>query len=233
LDPLYQIKVTCSCCEATFQTSRVRPSLKRAIRSDTDFCSYFKSVNPDFYVVRVCPLCGFASTENFNEDLSQRQKSAFRDKIGHQWQLKDYGGERTEAEALECYKLSLLSAQAVGERSRVVAGILHHIAWLYRYQGKIDQELRFLGFALEAYINVFETERDSFSNARLLYLVGELHRRLGRFNEAVRWFGRVISDKSIVDAAMIRASREQWQLIREEMTGQGMDLPVEMSQSGA
>jgi uncharacterized protein (DUF2225 family) len=211
----------------------VRPSLKKAIKTDTDFCSYFKSVNPDYYVVRVCPYCGFASTENFAEKMSEKQRAAYFDKLGSQWKHRDYGGERSAAEAMECYKLSLVSAQAIGEKERVIAALLHHIAWLYRYEGKTEQESRFLQFALDAYVRVYETENVPVSHARLMYLIGELNRRLNNFHEAVRWFGRVIHDKNIVDAAMIRASREQWQLLREEMTGRGMELPEEMQQNGA
>ncbi|WP_123039407.1 DUF2225 domain-containing protein [Cohnella candidum] len=231
MDPLYQITVQCACCEASFKTSRVRPSLKRAIRSDSDFCSYFKTVNPDYYVVRVCPFCGFASTENFADKLNSKQKEAYYEKIGNHWAAKDYGEERTEQEAMECYKLSLLTAQTVGESIRVIAGLLHHIAWLYRYQGNKEQENRFLAYALDAYIKVFETERDSLSNARLMYLIGELNRRLRNYHEAVRWFGRVINDKKIMDAGMIRASREMWQAVREEMTNGGLDLPEEMNEN--
>ncbi|XID95825.1 DUF2225 domain-containing protein [Paenibacillaceae bacterium WGS1546] len=232
MEPLFQIKVNCICCEQSFQTSRVRPSLKRAVRADTDFCSYFKTVNPDYYVVRVCPFCGFASTENFAERLNEKQKADYYAKIGSMWKQRDYGGERTAADAMECYKLSLVSAQTVGEKDRVVAALLHHIAWLYRYEGNKEQEDRFLRFALDAYVRVYETESASISNARLMYLIGELNKRLGDYHEAVRWFGRVIHDKKIMDAAMIRASREQWQHIREEMTGRGLELPEEMRQSG-
>lgn len=233
MDPLFQIKVQCSCCESSFQTSRVRPSLKKAVKTDSDFCSYFKEINPDYYVVRVCPYCGFASTENFREHLLDKQKKAYYEKMGNQWQHRDYGGERTEADAMECYKLSLLTAQTVGEKDRIIAGLLHHIAWLYRYQGNVAQENRFLRFALGAYVSVFEKERESLSNARLMFLIGELNRRLGEYREAVKWFGRIIHDRSITDSAMIRASREQWTNIREAMTGQGLELPEEMQQSGA
>lgn len=232
MEPLYQIKVTCGCCDSVFHTSRVRPSFKKPVKTDTDFCAYYKTVNPDYYVVRVCPSCGFASTENFGERLTDRQKQAYNEKIGNQWQKRDYGGERGAPEAMASYKLSLLSAQAIGEKDRVIAALLHHIAWLYRYDGQIEQENRFLKFALDAYVRVFETERDSVSNARMMYLIGELNRRLGEYNEAVRWFGRVIQDKNITDAAMIRSCREQWQNMREEMNGKGMELPEEMLKSG-
>jgi len=232
VEPLFQIKIQCICCEENYQTSRVRPSLKRAVKTDSDFCSYYKSVNPDYYVVRVCPFCGFASTENSAERLNDKQRSDYYVKIGSQWKYRDYGGERTAAEAMECYKLALVTAQAIEEKDRVIAALLHHIAWLYRYEGLKEQEDRFLRFAMDAYVRVYETERDSLSNARLLYLIGELNKRLVNYNEAVRWFGRVIHDKKITDGSMIRAAREQWQLIREEMTGQGLELPDEMQQSG-
>ncbi|BBI35141.1 DUF2225 domain-containing protein [Cohnella abietis] len=232
MEPLFQIKVKCICCEESFQTSRVRPSLKKAIKTDSDFCSYFKTINPDYYVVRVCPMCGFASTESFGERLNDHQRSAYYEKIGAIWKYKDYGGERNLEVAKECYKLSLLTSQAIEEKDRVTAALLHHIAWLYRYEEDKEQESRFLKFAKDAYVRVYETERDSLSNARLMFLIGELNRRLGDNHEAVRWFVRVIHDKKITDAPMIRASREQWQYIREEMTGRGLELPEEMQQSG-
>ncbi|THF82635.1 DUF2225 domain-containing protein [Cohnella fermenti] len=233
MEPLYSSKIICPCCEATFASSRVRPSLKKAIRTDSDFCCYFAEVNPDFYVVRVCPYCGFASTENSRPKLPDREKRAYLDKIGVHWTHRDYGGERTPEVAMETYKLALLSAQTVKESSRIIASLLQHIAWLYRYDGNRAMEDKFLGFALEAYIEVYQGERNSYNNARLLYLIGELNRRLGHYHEAVRWFSRVIHDRRITDASMIRASREQWTVLREDMVSNGEELPEEMKVGGA
>ncbi|CAM4484654.1 hypothetical protein FHS16_004951 [Paenibacillus endophyticus] len=218
MEPLYQSKIECICCEHIFMTSRVRPSFKRAASVDSDFCGYYKSeVNPDYYVVRVCPNCGYATTENGIERLNDQQKKQYNEKIGVRWQNHDYCGERDASQAMATYKLALLSAQAVGEKDRILAGILHHIAWLYRYEGNQSDEKRFLRFALQAYIRVYEAEGIALNNAKLMFLIGELNRRIGEVNDAVRWFSRVVNDKKIVDGAMIRASREQWQLIREEM----------------
>ncbi|MBB6735934.1 DUF2225 domain-containing protein [Cohnella zeiphila] len=233
MDPLYETKITCPCCRSVFRTSRVRSSFKKATRTDSDFCAYFDLINPDFYVVRVCPYCGFASTESFREQLPQPHIELYLEKMGKLWKHRDYGGERTAQEAMECYKLALLTAQTVKEAVRIVAGLLHHIAWLYRYEGNKEMEDKFLAFALDAYVQVYQTEMGAVNNARLLYLIGELNRRLGKPHEAVRWFSRVIHDKSITDASMIRASREQWTLLREEMTGNGLELPEEMRRSGA
>lgn len=228
LEPLYQIKVTCSNCENVYSTSRVRPSFKRAVRTDTDFCGYYQAENPDYYVVRICPSCGFASTENFNSSLNDQQKVRFREVIGKRFVQRDYGGPRDWDSALEAYKLGLLCAQTIGEKERIIASLLHHIAWLYRYKDNKEQEQRFLQFSKESYIRVYEKEDMQGSDARLMYLIGELHRRTGANNEAVKWFSRVINDKRIMDAAMIRACREQWAVLREEMLSGGNELPEEM-----
>ncbi|MDO7907095.1 DUF2225 domain-containing protein [Paenibacillus sp. JX-17] len=230
LKPLYQLKVSCVHCEHEFMTSRVRPSFKKAIRTDSDFCAYYKSENPDFYVVRVCPQCGFASTEHSMERLTDAQKQRFSEQVSSRWQPRDYSEERTWEHALETYKLALLCAQIIGEKERIIASLLQHIAWLYRYREEHEQELRFLNFSLESYVRVYELEGAGANNARLLYLIGELNRRIGNFHEAVRWFSRVINDQSIVDAAMIRASREQWAVLREQMQHKQMELPEEMKQ---
>ncbi|MFD1952840.1 DUF2225 domain-containing protein [Paenibacillus thailandensis] len=225
IEPLYRIQVACPCCSKPFMTSRVRSSFKRALRTDTDFCGHYRErANPDYYVVRVCPACGYASTENSLAKLSARQRQAYEERLGSKWVGRDYGGERTANQAIECYKLALMTSQAVGENDRLIAGILHHLAWLYRELGDTEAEMKFMRFALDAYVKVYEEGDGSGSDARLMYLIGELNRRLGDRNEAVRWFSRVVRDERIVDSAMIRACREQWQLIREEQAGPGQPL---------
>jgi len=229
IDPLFQVKVQCPCCENTFSSSRVRPSFRKATRTDSDFCSHYRDeVNPDFYVVRVCPNCGYASTENSLQELAPKQKELYKNRIGKSWVRRDYGGQRTWEEALDCYKLALLCAQTVGDKDRVIAGLLHHIAWMYRLRDNQEQERRFLRYALEAYIRVYELEGVNINNARLMYLIGELHRRLDEPYEAVKWFARVVNDKRIMDAGMIKASREAWQSLREEMLEKKMELPDEV-----
>lgn len=227
------IKVTCICCEQTFQTSRVRVSFKKSAKTDTDFCIHYKTVNPDYYVVRVCPFCGFSFSENFSDRFTPKQKQLYLDKLGRNWNGLDLTGERDWNGAVQSYKLALLCAQIKEEKDRVIAGLLHHIAWLYRYKDNKEQEMRFLQFALDAYVKVFEIEGADVNNARLMYLIGELNRRLGNYQKAVLWFGRVINDKKIMDAAMIRASREQWVQTREDMLAARLELPEEMQEGGS
>jgi uncharacterized protein len=231
VEPLFDITVNCTYCGNHFQSSRVRPSFKKATQTDSDFCIHYKDINPDYYVVRICPFCGFASTESFSDKITEAQKADFEQKVARNWTLREYGKERSWEDALHSYKLALLCAQIKDEKVRVIAGILHHIAWLYRYKGDWEQEKRFLEFALDAYVNVYETEGSSFNNAKLMYLLGELNRRLHIYNEAVKWFGRIINDRSIMDAGMIKASREQWTRTREDMLQANLELQEEMQRA--
>lgn len=228
VEPLYQVKVECPHCEAEYLTSRVRPSFKKATGTDTDFCVHYKEINPVYYVMRVCPNCGYACTENSGEKLSALQKQAFKDRIAGQWVSRDFGGARTWEDALYTYKLGLLCCQTVNAKGRITASLLHHIAWLYRYKGDGEQERRFLQYALDEYTRTFESEGGELNNARLMYLLGELNRRLKHYQPAVKWFTRVINDKRITDAGMIRACREQWAVAREDMLADRVELQEEV-----
>lgn len=231
VEPLFKINVRCSHCKYAFQTSRVRPSFRKGMGTDSDFCVHYKDHNPDYYVVRVCPACGYSFSESFTDSWTDTQAAEFKARVANQWGERDYGGERSWEDALETYKLALISAQIKGERERVVAGLLHHIAWLYRYKEQDDNEQKFLKFALDSYTIVYETEEMDYNNVRLMYLLGELNRRLRNYHEAVKWFSRIINDKRIMDAAMIRQSREQWIVTREDMLAARLDLPEEMIES--
>lgn len=233
LIPLYSIKVQCCNCEHEFSTSRVRPSLKKAVRRDADFCAYYKNENPDYYVVRVCPSCGFASTENSADKLTELQRKSFNEQVGKRWKSRDFGEKRSWEAALETYKLALLCAQSINDKDRIIASLLHHIAWLYRYQGNTEQGQRFLRYSLDEYVKVYERDGIGGNDARLMYLIGELNRRIGEFSVAVMWFSRLINDQKIMDAAMIRAAREQWVVLREQMRGEAVDVDADGLPSGS
>ncbi|MCL6458555.1 MAG: DUF2225 domain-containing protein, partial [Gorillibacterium sp.] len=201
LEPLYSVKEKCGYCEKDFETSRVRSSLKKATFTDTDFFVRYKYVNPDYYVVSICPHCGYAKTENFTGVLTPAVRTRFEMTIVKNWNNRDYGGERTWEDAMTTYKLALVCAQIKNEKERILAGLLHHIAWLFREKGDTVQEIRFLDNALSSYVKVYELEGAAVNGARLMYLIGELNRRLGRYQDAVKWFSRVVNDKKIMDSA--------------------------------
>lgn len=88
-------------------------------------------------------------------------------------------------------------------------------------------------YSLAEYVKVYEKDGIAGNDARLMYLIGELNRRIGEFSVAVMWFSRLINDQKIMDAAMIRAAREQWVVLREQMRGEAVDIDADGLPSGS
>jgi uncharacterized protein (DUF2225 family) len=63
--------------------------------------------------------------------------------------------------------------------------------------------------------------RAGMSEIKLTYLIGELHRQLGDYNQALRYFSRVVEHPmKASEPQMVRTARDQWQMMREEMKRQ-------------
>ena len=220
--PLYKRKVVCDFCMTHYETSRVRKSARKVLRTDSDFCVHFKGYNPDFYTVQVCPTCGYASTENFADGFSLKKRFEFEQKVANNWRKKDFGGERTREEAIITFKLALNCAILREEGFRIICSLLHRIAWLYRVGDDEINENLWLGRALESYQNWFSHEKNIENEVKLLFLIGDLNRRLGKFNEAARWFSMIMNDHSYIakDPITAKTAREQYANMREEMKAQ-------------
>lgn len=91
--------------------------------------------------------------------------------------------------ALGCYRVRP-GSQAVAAR------LCHQLAWLYREAGEKEKEEEYLRQALEMYEKVYLKGTKSLTSQLgepgALYLIGELHYRLGHVREAGRWLARAI-----------------------------------------
>jgi len=149
LEPLYTIKIQCVCCERAYGTSRVRQSFQKGDSHDSDFCAYYKEGhNPDYMLCEL-PDCGFASTENSMAVLMKWQRKLYREKLGSKLDRTRLRRQRTWSRHAEL-QAALLCAQDSEGQERIIAGLLQHIAWLYRYKDDSEQEQRFLRYALDS-----------------------------------------------------------------------------------
>lgn len=218
VDPLYLVDITCPNCTHEFKTSKVRSSFRKIKQTDSDFCIHYVDINPDFYSVRVCPLCGFSYTDNFKTYFKPNTCNYIYETITQKWKHIDYSGERDLASAIATHKLALLCAQITEQSNVVIGGICFKLACFYRFKQDPEQEQRFLQFTLDSYTKFFETESNiNVNEAKMMYMIAELYRRLGEYHNAAKWFNRIISDKAITDIGIIRRAREQYQLAREQM----------------
>ncbi|UYZ21394.1 DUF2225 domain-containing protein [Mesobacillus jeotgali] len=227
IEPLYDKKYTCAMCENSFTTKKVRSRFVKVLNFDTDFAPLYADgyENPNFYYINVCPDCGYSFTDDFSGYFPPGAKQVIQDKICNQWVPHDYGAERTIQDALNTFKLAAYSSMLKKEKHIVTAGLYIRIAWLYRSTENLDQELRFSKLALKEYTESYSTgdyKGTQVSELRLMYLIGELSRRLGQTQDAVRFFSKVIEkQRQSVEPQIIQLAKDRWQEMREDKVVSG------------
>ncbi|WP_226678791.1 DUF2225 domain-containing protein [Mesobacillus jeotgali] len=227
IEPLYDKKYHCEMCEQSFTTKKVRSRFVKVLRFDTDFAPIYADgfENPNFYYVNVCPNCGYSFTDDFSTYFPPGGKQLIQDKICNQWAHLNYGDKRTIQEAMNTFKLAAYSSTLKKEKHIVSAGLYIRLAWLYRSLDNHEQEMRFLKLALKEYTESYSTgdyKGTQVSELRLMYLIGDLSRRIGQTQDAVRFFSKVIEkQRQSVEPQIIQLAKDRWQEMREEKVVSG------------
>lgn len=222
-DVLYKKGMTCPVCEKEFKTTKIKHSMLKYVGSDTDLFRHYEGGNPYLYEINVCPNCGFSFSDNFSQRLSTSQIANFLKSVSKQWKKQDYCSERSINEAVETYKLALLSGQVVELKEGSIAGICMRLSWLNRMIGNLDEEMRFMKAEVGLLKKVYEIEGigdESISPEILVYLLGELNYRLGNFEDSKRWFGIAISKYAgsrNVKKQTADMIKDRWMEIKDKM----------------
>jgi uncharacterized protein len=222
ITPFYQKKIECLHCKNLFNSTKIRTRFIKLSHHDTDFRPVYKNeqINPLLYNVNVCPECGFSFTDNFTKFIVPAIKQEIQEKLTDQWKKQDFGGNRSIAEAINTYKLAVLSAVLKREKSITLAGLYLRTAWLYRAIENKEQESRFTTLALNEYINSYMIDDFSgtgMSETKILYLIAELQLRQQRFREAASYFSKVLAtQKNSVEPRIIEMARERWHEMRDD-----------------
>ena len=192
---LFDKQVICPVCESHFKTKTVKSKSPRVISKDSDFFVRYSVVNPYFYDVWICNSCGYAAMKSDFEKLKSHKKDLVLSNVTPKWKPRDYPDILDEKLAIERYKLALLNAVLLNLPDSTKAMISLKIAWMNRLLDNKDQETLFLKQALEGFNDAYMKEifpiyglqRDS-----LMYLLGELNRRLGNDQDALLWYSKTI-----------------------------------------
>ena len=217
---LYHKTIKCPVCGKNFNITKVKSKGCRVSSRDTDFCVYYEDLNPIFYDVWVCEHCGYASQSEKFEDISSKDIKILNEKLAPRWTKRSYSGERSADIAIESFKLALLNLQVRNAKPSEFAKICIRLAWLYRIK-KDQKEHEFIKHALKYYSETYEKESfpvDKLDEFTCLYMIGELNRRAGNYEEAVKWLSRLISSpEARRNPVLIETARDQFQLVKEKL----------------
>lgn len=222
ISPYYEKKIQCLNCKNTFPTYKVRTKYIKIDHTESDFHPIYveKNVNALYYNVFVCEHCGFSFTDDFSTYFAPNTKKSIQEQITSKWIPHSFNGVRTHDQALQAYQLALVSGTLKKEKNVTLAGLALRIGWLYRSVNNLEQELRFLKIAREYYLESFSTEdyaNTQMTSTRVLYMIGELSRRVGDLDTATKFFSKVIEQqhRGNAEVKLVEMAKNQWELVRE------------------
>lgn len=193
---LYDVQVTCPVCENSFKARAVKNSAYRILKKDSDSFIYFGVIIPYFYDVWVCSSCGYSAMKSDFSKIRSYAMDSIKQKITTKWRKKDYPDVYDVDIAIERYKLSLLNYVVMDAKASKKAMNCLKLAWMYRLKEDRDNELIFLEQALDGFNNAYFNEDFpiyEMNKFTITYLIGELNRRVEKYDEALTWFSRVIT----------------------------------------
>ena len=195
---LFDRKVKCPVCGQEIKMRVVKSSVARIKSKDTDTFIRYDIINPYLYDVWVCPICGYAALKSEFSKLRSYQIEDIRMKISNEWRGKTYPDIYDEEIAIERYKLALLTAVVADFKDSRKAILCLRLAWMNRILKKENEEQYYLKNALKGFKSAYSNEDtpiyglDTYS---LMYLIGELYRRTGEIDEAIKWFSNVLASR--------------------------------------
>lgn len=218
VEPVYTSEKTCPICEKAFSATIARSRLTM-ISQDSDFCTYYKELNPNYYAVWVCPHCGYAALDTYFAELSVAAQEKIRTFLKSREVNVNFGGMRTREQAISTYKLAIFYADLVNSLNSRLGALYLRLAWLYR-EGKLEaEELAALEKSRAYYEQALLKERTPIGNMSqitLEYLIGELFRRTGKLDLALSYLGKVAGNPLAKSEYRIwKMAREAWQQCRE------------------
>jgi uncharacterized protein (DUF2225 family) len=214
---LYDRELLCPVCSSTFKARSVKTSAARMVKKDTDFFIHYSVIDPYFYDVWICNICGYSSMKKDFEKIRAHQIEKVQKNISLKWKGINYPEIYDVNIAIERYKLALLNYFTIEARSSSKAMTCLKIAWMYRLSEDFDNELIFIKQSLEGFNDAYYNEdfpvygMDRYTT---MYLIGELNRRSGNFDQAMIWFSKIITAPSIPQK-LKELARDQRDLIKE------------------
>ena len=220
MNDLFDRKYTCNICGNEFTSKQVKTSAIRTKLRERDFHAYYNGENPAYYGIICCPNCGYSKFEkDFKTDLSSYYVGLVKKMIAANWRYQDFCNERDVNTAIRVHLIALANYKVLKGNSNTFGKLYLRLAWFYRELEKKDDELKYLKLSLESFVQGYENEKNDENDEKeieIIYLIGELNRRIGEYQEAIKWFSNAINHELAYKNRMIKSyARDQWELCAE------------------
>jgi len=205
----------CPNCRTTFAGWSVRSNAINLTGRDDDFMNHYSGVDPNWYAVWVCPSCNLAA---YADDFSKMQSfqiarvkpklEAAKKADPRRFMFQYY---RDLDLVLRSYQLALPFYDGVRGGAEKTAGLYHRMAWVERTRGNAEEEKGWLAKAREFYEKAFTTSDAGKQGVLWAYLIAELDMRIGKYKDAVKWFGTAAQQPDFKEQPLLeKMVRDRW-----------------------
>lgn len=241
-DLLFDKTFTCPVCDEEFHSKMIRTGKVKLLSADTDLRPKYQLVDSLKYDALVCPKCGYAALSRFFKFMMPAQAKLIRENISKNFSgLAPTGNIYTYDDAIARHQLALANAVVKKAKTSEKAYTCLKMAWLFRGKretlpketkdyDKVVADLKkeeddLLGKAYEGFMTAFS--RESFpmcgmDEMTVTFLVAELARRTGKYEESGRWISKVLTSRSANERIKNKA-RDIKELLNEDKKRAGIE----------
>lgn len=211
-DFIFDKTYTCPVCDSEFKSKSIKTGKVKLLGADSDLRPKYQLVDSLKYDAIVCPSCGYSALNRFFNYMTAPQAKLIKEQITVNFRgIENEGEIYTYDEAIARHKLVLVNTIVKKAKNSERAYTCLKLAWLLRGKAETlpadtdnyDQEIAKLKSEEDEFIyNAYEGFTTAFSKEMfpmcgmdentVTYLVADLARRCGKFDEAGRWISRVL-----------------------------------------
>lgn len=222
---LFDKTYACPVCDKEFKSKTVRTGKVKLISADTDLRPKYQLVDSLKYDAIVCPHCGYAALSRYFNYMTSTQARFIKEQISSNFKgINQEGDIYTYDEAISRHKIALLSTIVKKSKQSEKAYTCLKLAWLCRGKREtlpedtenleevkkklMAEELEFLTKAYEGFLGAFSKEMFpmcGMDEHTTTYLVADLARRCGKFDESKRWLSKVLTARDAKERIKAKA----------------------------
>ena len=215
----------CPVCDSEFKCKMVRTGKAKLVSQDMDLRPKYQGIDPLKYDAILCPVCGYASLNRYFNFVMSSQAKQIKEQISSTFKYTSENGKTySYDEAITRHKMALLNTVVKRGKVSERAYTCLKLAWLFRGKREVmmqgeyskeeakalyEEEKECLKNAHEGFVAAFSQEEfpmcgmDQYTGT---FLVAELSRRIGEYEEAKRWVSKVLvardANRRIKDKAL-------------------------------
>lgn len=214
-DMIFGKSYKCPVCEHSFHSKTIKTGKVHLVAQDTDLRPKYKNIDSVKYDVVACPSCGYAALARFFPSIMPSQAKLIQENITKNFRgLPEVEGAYTYEYALEKYQLAIASTMVKRAKPSEKAYTCLKTAWLCRGKAEsmdksepsYEKDIAELHKEEEALmLKAYEGFREAFTKENfpmcgmdeltVTYLVAELARRAGDYDESARYISRILTSR--------------------------------------